>query len=279
MSEPSPNGTGATNGNGSGPPASGPLARLPGESGTAYLNRQREAKAQHEAQQRQAQERQECERLDALMTRAEQLVQMLERVAGAIPPDLSQQLAAVRSETQEARSAAAQVRTAATSVTSAGTTVTRAAESFAATTSKAETWHKLLTATEERGTKTAQAIERAAAGAGREVRSVRWRAWLTGGVGPTLLLLALGGLFWIVDPLRAAVAAWWMTADQQLAVTRGALLMDIYQSSKGTVVDRCLIEAYAGWAHREATPCPPPPPGSGLNAVHLSTRPTPKRGK
>ena len=270
----------ASNGNGSpgSPMANGVLPRQPGETGTEYLNRKREAEREARAQQerevqeaRERQAQQERERLDALTSRAEQLVQTLERVAGAIPPDLAQQLAAVRSDTQEARSTAAQVRTAATS---AGTTVTRAAESFAATTAKAETWHKLLTATEERGTKTAQTIERAAARAGAEVRSVRWRAWLTGGVGPTLLLLVLGLLLWIAEPARTTVAEWLLTDEQLNARQLGGAILENYKAPTLTKLDRCLMEAYTGRKHRGA--CPPPPPGSGL--VMPSTPPTHRRG-
>lgn len=247
MSEVSPNGS--PNGNGSTPPA-----RLPGETGTAYQARVREA-------QRQAQEQQDRERLDALTHRAAHVVEMLERVAAAIPPDLSQQLAAVRSEVQEARGAAG--------------TVTKAAESFAATTAKAETWHKLLTATEERGTRTAQLIERAAARAGMEVRSVRWRAWLTGGVGPMLLLLVLGLLLWTVEPARAVIAERLLTDEQLNARQLGGAILENYKAPTLTKVDRCLMEAYTGRKHREA--CPPPPPGSGL--VVPSTPPTPRRGR
>ena len=274
MSDPSSNGSPNGNGSGNGAP-SATLARLPGETGTAYRNRQDEAKIQQEREAQEARAQQERERLDALMHQAAQLVQTLQRAAAAIPPDLSGQLAAVRSELQEARSAAVQVRTAATS---AGETVTATAQQFATVTAQAREWHTALTAAMQQIARTLQAAERSARAsherAASMVTGLMWRVWATATGSPAAVLLLLGLLLWAADPLRASVAEWLMTDAQRNHVLNGAAIEGAYQSPRATVVDRCLMESYVGWQRR--APCPAPPPGSGLNA---STRPTPKRGR
>lgn len=267
MSEPSPNGNGAENG-------STPPARLPGESGTAYSNRLREAKAQQEREERQAQEQQDRERLDALTSRAAQLVQALERLAGAIPPDLAQQLAAVRSETQEARTAAGQVH-------GALAQGSEAVRGLSGTTAEAREWHTALTAAKGQIVQTFELAERSARASHERAAStasgLTWRVWATAGAAPLALVLLLTLVLWAADPLRAAAAGWLMTAAQQTHQRNGLAIEDSYLSPQATAVDRCLMESYARWPRRQG--CPPPPPGSGLRDVNASTRLTPKRDR
>lgn len=282
MSEPSsgspsgpPSGspTGASSGTSNGTssesrgPANGTLPRLPGESGTAYRRRQSEAKAQQERQQ---QDQQLAERLGDVLSRA---AQMLEEVLRTLPPQVTQ-LGEMRAELRSAAALvidAAQGFTTAVAVMQTATAESRQAKEQAETArrsledaaSAAEQRIARRTAqAEERAAKILEAAERSAARVAADARSVRWRAWLTGGVGPTFLLLVFGLLVWAVPPFRATAAALLMTPAQQFDLEQVAALHAVYRDPRMTKLDRCLIEAYTG--HRMPAGCPPPPPGSGM---------------
>lgn len=254
MNEPSSSASnGSPNGNGSTPPASGPLARLPGETGTAYTNRARELKAQQEREAQEARAQQDRARLDALTSQAAQLVQTLERVAATIPPDLSAQLAAVRSETRDAWSAAAQAREVLTQV--------------AETTAQAREWHAALTGVEARLTETAQAAERTAATsyqrAAAMVTGLTWRVWATAAGAPVVLALLVAFLLWAAPPLRASVAWWLMTEDQRREHHNGQVAEAVYLNPRLPAAQRCAVEAAMAWPHRGPGRCPTPPTAPG----------------
>lgn len=246
MSEPSQNGSP----NGNGVPTSDPLARRPGETATAHTNRVTAARAE-----------QERAHLAALTSQAAQLVETLQGVAAAIPPDLSAQLAAVRSETQEARSAAAEVRIAATS---SGATVERSAQQFEQATAEAREWHAALTGIEARLTQIAQAAERTAATsyqrAASMVAQLGLRVWAmaTGSNVAALLLLALG--VWLG---RATVARWLMTEEQKREHYNGQVAEAVYLNPNLPAAQRCAFEAAMNWPHRGPGRCPTPTTGPG----------------